>query len=131
MILAHRSAAAPANRRIEESNPAPAFRTSVQTPWQNGTAERWVGSARREILDHVIALNEPHLRRLMGEYVRYYHDDRIHDSLEKDTPNRRPVEQRPTATATVIPMPGWTAPSVLLATGGVEPLYRHFALRDC
>ena len=80
-------------------------RTSVQAPWQNGTAERWVGSARREILDHVIALNEPHLRRLMGEYVRYYHDDRIHDSLEKDTPNRRPVEQRPTTTATVISMP--------------------------
>jgi len=36
-------------------------RTSVQAPWQNGIAERWVGSCRREILDHVIALNEPHL----------------------------------------------------------------------
>ena len=41
----------------------------------------------------------------MDEYVRYYHDDRIHDSLEKDTPNRGPVEQRPTARATVISMP--------------------------
>jgi hypothetical protein len=44
-------------------------RTSVQAPWQNGTAERWVGSCRREILDHVIALNEPHLRRLIRDYV--------------------------------------------------------------
>jgi transposase InsO family protein len=43
-------------------------RTSVQAPWQNGIAERWVGSCGREILDHVIALNEPHLRRLMRDY---------------------------------------------------------------
>jgi thioesterase domain-containing protein len=38
-------------------------RTSIQAPWQNGTAERWVGSCRREMLDHVIALNEQHQRR--------------------------------------------------------------------
>jgi transposase InsO family protein len=80
-------------------------RTSVQAPWQNGSAERWVGSCRREILDHVIALNELHLRRLIRDYVNYHHDDRIHAALEKDTPNRRPVEQRPTVTATVISMP--------------------------
>src|SRR6476620_1354086 len=36
-------------------------RTSIQSPWQNGTAERWVGSCRRESLDHVIALDERHL----------------------------------------------------------------------
>jgi len=42
-------------------------RTSVQAPWQNGTAERWVGSCRREILDRVIALNKIHLRRLIRE----------------------------------------------------------------
>jgi len=41
----------------------------------------------------------------MGEYMRYYHGDRIHDSLEKDTPNHRPIEQKPTADATVISMP--------------------------
>jgi hypothetical protein len=56
---------------------------------KNGTAERWVGSCRREILDHIIPLNEQHLRLLMRDYVNYYHDDRIHDSLAKDTPNRR------------------------------------------
>jgi len=80
-------------------------RTSIQAPWQNGIAERWVGSCRREILDHVIALNEQHLRRLIRDYVSYYHQDRIHDSLEKDTPHRRPVEQRPCANATLISIP--------------------------
>jgi len=80
-------------------------RTSVQAPRQNGIAERWVGSCRRQILDHVIALNEQHLRRLIRDYVNYYHEDRIHDSLEKDTPNRRPVEQKPAANPTVISMP--------------------------
>ena len=81
-------------------------RTSVQAPWQNGIAERWVGSCRREILDHVIALNEQHLRRLIRDCVNYYyHDDRIHDFLEKDTPNRRPVEPKPAANSIVISMP--------------------------
>jgi putative transposase len=77
-------------------------RTSVQAPWQNGIAERWVGSCRREILDQVIALNERHLRRLMRDYVNYHHEDRIHDGLSKDTPNRRPIEPKPSANATVI-----------------------------
>jgi len=77
-------------------------RTSVQSPWQNGVAERWVGSCRREILDHVNALNEQHLRRLIRDYVSDHHQDRIHDSLEKDTPNRRPVEQKPSSNSVVI-----------------------------
>jgi putative transposase len=77
-------------------------RTSVQPPWQNGIAELWVGSCRREILDHVIALNEAHLRRLMRDYVNYHHEDRIHDGLSKDTPNRRPIDQKPSSEAAVI-----------------------------
>ena len=76
-------------------------RTTVQAPWQNGTAERWVGSCRRELLDHVIALDERHLIRLFGEYVNYYHNDRIHDSLKKDAPNARPVQQRPMPTRVI------------------------------
>ena len=79
--------------------------TSAQAPWQNGVAERWIGSCRREILDHVIALNEQHLRRLIRDYVKYYHEDRIHDSLAKDTPHRRVIEARPSPTATVIASP--------------------------
>jgi transposase InsO family protein len=64
------------------------IQTSFQSPWQNGVAERWVGSCRRELLDHVIALNERHLKRLLSDYVRYYHD-RTHLGLNKETPNRR------------------------------------------
>ena len=77
-------------------------RTSVKAPWQNGIAERWVGSVRREILDHAIALNEAHLRRLMREYITYHQQDRIHDVLGKDTPNHRSIEKRPSPTAIVI-----------------------------
>jgi putative transposase len=77
-------------------------RTTIQSPWQNGIAERWVGSCRRELLDHVIPLNEQHLRRLMRDYLSYYREDRIHDSLGKDTPDGRPVERKPYPHATVI-----------------------------
>jgi putative transposase len=66
-------------------------RTAVRSPWQNGVAERWVGSCRRDLLDHVIVLNERHLTRLMAEYVRYYHEDRTHLGLGKDTPAGRPI----------------------------------------
>jgi hypothetical protein len=59
-------------------------RTGVQAPWQNGTAERGVGSCRREILHHIIALNEPRLRRLIRDYLNYHYNDRIHDCLDKD-----------------------------------------------
>jgi transposase InsO family protein len=44
-------------------------RTSPSSPWQNGVAERWIGSCRRELIDHVIALDESHLRRLIRDYV--------------------------------------------------------------
>jgi len=64
-------------------------RTAFRSPWQNGVAERWVGSCRRDLLDHVIVLNEQHLKRLMSEYVRYYHEDRTHLGLGKDTPTGR------------------------------------------
>ena len=64
-------------------------RTSFESPWQNGVAERWVGSCRREILDHIIALNERHMKRLLSEYVRYHHEDRTHLGLAKQTPAER------------------------------------------
>jgi hypothetical protein len=49
-------------------------------------AERWVESCRRDLLDHVIVLNESHLKRLLTEYVAYYHEDRTHLGLNKQTP---------------------------------------------
>src|SRR5260370_20558455 len=70
---------------------------------RNGLAERWIGSARRELLDHVVVFNERHLRRLVGEFVAYYHDDRTHYALEKETPGGRPPsvsrEPRPAVVA--------------------------------
>jgi putative transposase len=63
--------------------------TYVQCPWQNGVAERWVGSCRRELLDQVIPLNERHLKRLLSDYLSYYHDDRTHLGLYKQTPGSR------------------------------------------
>jgi transposase InsO family protein len=78
-------------------------RTAYRSPWQNGLAERWVGSVRRELLDHVVVFNERHLRRLVGESVAYYHDDRTHYALEKETPGGRPPsvsrEPRPAVVA--------------------------------
>jgi len=73
------------------------IRTSVCSPWQNGIAERWVGSCRREMTDFVIPLNSQHLKRLGNEYLAYYHDDRTHKSLGKQTPDRRPIQSRPAA----------------------------------
>ena len=64
-------------------------RTSFRSPWQHGVAERWVESCRRDLLDHVIVLNERHLKRLLSEYVRYYHEDRTHLGLDKETPGGR------------------------------------------
>ena len=69
-------------------------RTAFRSPWQNGVAERWVGSCRRDLLDHVIVLNERHLKRLMREYIRYYQEDRTHLGLAKDTPEGRPAARQ-------------------------------------
>jgi transposase InsO family protein len=80
-------------------------RTSFRSPWQNGVAERWVGNCRRDLLDHVIVVNERHLKRLMNEYVRYYHEDRTHLALEKGTPTRRQAVKKPGSGAKIIAMP--------------------------
>jgi putative transposase len=77
-------------------------RTSFRSPWQNGVAERWVGNCRRELLDHVIVLNEWHLKRLMSEYVRYYHEDRTHLALEKETPADRVTAENTDANCRVL-----------------------------
>ena len=66
-------------------------RTAPRSPWQNPYVERLIGSMRRECLDHVIVLNERHLRRLLSAYVDYYHRSRTHLALMKDAPGPRPV----------------------------------------
>ena len=64
-------------------------RSAYRSPWQNGGAERWVGSVRRELLDHVGVLSERHLRRVLHDYVAYYHHDRTHLGIGKQTPSGR------------------------------------------
>jgi transposase InsO family protein len=92
-------------------------RTAFQSPWQNGTAERFVGSVRRELLDHVVVLGEGHLRRLLREYVDYYNAERVHTAI-CDAPAGRAPEARPSPGAQVIALP---------RVGG---LHHRYAWRD-
>ena len=62
------------------------------SPWQNGFAERLIGSIRRECVDHVIVLGEPHLRRILTKYAAYYNELRTHRSLGKDAPIHRAIQ---------------------------------------
>jgi Integrase core domain len=72
-----------------------------RSPWQNGYAERLIGSIRRECLDHVIIFGEGHLRHLVRSYQRYYNEARTHLSLHKDAPEPREVR----ALGRVVPVP--------------------------
>jgi len=63
------------------------------SPWQNGFAERLIGSIRRECVDHIVVLGEAHLRRILESYARYYNDIRTHRSLDKDAPAFRPIQR--------------------------------------
>src|SRR5882757_10039426 len=67
--------------------------TSPRAPWENGYAERLIGSIRRECLDHVVVFSERHLRHLLLSYMKYYNGARTHLSLEKDAPVSRAVDR--------------------------------------
>ena len=67
--------------------------TAPASPWQNGVAERLIGSVRRECLDHIIVLGEAHLRRTLRSYACYYNAIETHRSLNKDAPISRPVQR--------------------------------------
>ena len=79
--------------------------TANQSPWQNPYVERLHGSVRRECLDHVIVFNEGHLRRILRSYFAYYHEDRTHLGLGKETPMGRPVSSRVSPTSTLVELP--------------------------
>jgi len=66
--------------------------TLLGSPWQNAYAERVIGTMRRECLDHVIALSESHLIRVVDEFLAYYHASRCHQSLGRDSPCGRKPE---------------------------------------
>jgi Integrase core domain len=67
--------------------------TAPASPWQNGFAERLIGSIRRECVDHIIVLGEMHLHRILRSYADYYNHVRTHRSLNKDAPVSRPVQR--------------------------------------
>jgi len=66
--------------------------TAPRSPWQNAYVERVIGSIRRECLDHLVIFNERHLRRVLSSCVDYYQHTRTHLALEKDCPDRRPIQ---------------------------------------
>ena len=78
--------------------------TARRSPWQNPFIERVIGSIRRDCLDHVIVLNERHLRRILREYCGYYRNCRTHLALKKDPPEPRRVE--PPVFGKVVALPG-------------------------
>jgi hypothetical protein len=80
-------------------------RTAYRRPWQIPFAERWIGSCRRELLDHVVVLGDRHLKRLIRSYLIYYHENRCHLGLSKDAPVARVVTPQPSATAKVVTLP--------------------------
>ena len=81
-------------------------KTAPRSPWQNPYVERLIGTLRRECLDHVVVLNETHLRRLLSQYLIYYHRARTHLSLDKDAPEPRLVERLEQARIVETPMVG-------------------------
>ena len=80
--------------------------TTPASPWENPYVERLIGSIRRECLDHTIVLNERHLRRLLKEYLSYYHDYRTHLSLSKDPPTPRTIETQERGNVVALPLLG-------------------------
>ncbi len=90
--------------------------TAPRSPWQSPYVERIIGSIRRECLDHVIVLNERHLRRILLSYSAYYHESRAHLSLDRNSPIPREIE--PPERSKVIAIP---------QVGGLHHLYRRAA----
>ena len=85
---------------IEEVVSAP------RSPWQNPYVERIIGSIRRECLDHIIVLNEAHLKRVLTSYFEYYHNSRTHTALDQNAPNPRQVEPPEQGKVIAVPQVG-------------------------
>jgi putative transposase len=94
-------------------------KTAPRSPWQSPYVERLIGTLRRDCIDHVIVFNEHHLRRILRDYLVYYHGSRTHLSLEKDSPEARTVESPDHGEVVEIPM-----------VGGLHHRYRRLAAQD-
>jgi transposase InsO family protein len=82
------------------------LRTAAHSPWQNAYVERFIGSVRRECLDHVIVCTERGLRRVLDAHVDYYQRSRTHLALDKDAPVSRAVAAAPNGDIVAIPLVG-------------------------
>jgi transposase InsO family protein len=80
--------------------------TAPRSPWQNPYVERVIGTIRRECLDHVVVLNERHLKRVLTDYFDYYHRWRTHRSLEMEAPDGRVVQERDVGEVVELPEVG-------------------------
>jgi transposase InsO family protein len=74
-----------------------------RSPWQNGYAERFIGTLRREVLDQVIVVGERHLLRLVRAHATYYNEDRPHMALDRDPPVSRAVQ--PPSSGRIVALP--------------------------
>ncbi|HRG49041.1 MAG TPA: integrase core domain-containing protein [Leptospiraceae bacterium] len=90
-------------------------RTAFHSPWQNGIIERFNGTVRRELLDHIIIFDEDHLDRLLKEYVHYYNNSRPHLFRNKDSPLGRVYEPLPSKLY---------SPNAIPVLGGLHHVYR-------
>jgi len=79
---------------------------AARSPWQSPYVERCIGSIRRECLNHMIILNENHLRRVLDSYFNYYHYSRTHQSLDHNAPFAREVEPHGNGKIIAIPKVG-------------------------
>jgi len=91
-------------------------KTAPRSPWQSLYVERLIGTLRRDCIDHVIVVGENHLRRLLRDYLAYYHSCMTHLSLEKDSPEPRKVESPDQGKIVEFPM-----------VGGLHHRYRRLA----
>ncbi|MDJ0853192.1 MAG: integrase core domain-containing protein [Myxococcota bacterium] len=80
--------------------------TAPRSPWRNAYVECFIGSLRRECLDHVIVLGERHLRRVGDGYVRHYNESRTHLGLAQDAPEGRPIQRRQLGRVVAVPEVG-------------------------
>ena len=95
------------------------LRTAYRAPRQNATCERFLGSVRRECLDHLLVLGETQLRRVLREYVRYFNDDRPHQGIAQQIPAGSREGPTPVATGGNV--------QAILILGGLHHTYARAA----
>ncbi|HEY8599603.1 MAG TPA: integrase core domain-containing protein, partial [Thermomicrobiales bacterium] len=94
LIRDHDAKFGPRFDRLAAGSGIRVLRTPIRAPRANATCERFLGSVRRECLDHVLVLGERHLRRVLREYVAFYNRERPHQGLGQATPERSPGGMR-------------------------------------